>query len=110
MKKTILSYVITIAAGVVSFMLAMSLRLAVLLFARLEAAGKVPWSLSLINAVTIILLMIIWLAYIFYTQHYFEKKVGETKKAYVKGLSIFVLPPAVLLIAVESALRIYESM
>ena len=104
MKKTITSYVIAIAAGALSFLTALNIRNVVLLIYRTIKANEIQWEGSFINAVTMIILMVVWIIYLFYTQHYFEKKCS-TKQSYINASLKLLLPVVILYLATEIFFR-----
>jgi hypothetical protein len=108
LRKTIASYIIALLAGVVAFFLAMNIRIILLatVFDDMTRRGQIPWAMSLINAVTIIVLMMLWLVYVYYTQHYYEKKCVATRAGYINASMKFIVPPAFLLIISEIFIRI----
>jgi len=97
MRKTALSYAIAAAAGVVSFLAALNLRSVVLLICR---ANRIQWEISLINAVSVIVLMLIWIIYVFVTQYYFGRKCSA-KNDYIRASLKFILPVVVMYVGTE---------
>ena len=106
-KKLIAASFVSMIAGIVSFFLALNLRSLILEVYIFFRAGQTPWAASFINAASIIILMILWIIYIFYTHHYFEKKSAFTKAAYLNALKRFVLPVAIAFILSEVLIRLY---
>jgi len=91
--RVILSYGIAVAAAAVSFLLALNIRSIVLMIYRITMVnqGRIAWGDSAVNAIAVILLMVGWVVYIFYTQYYFERKV-ETRQQYMKASLKLLLP------------------
>jgi len=100
--KVLLSYGIGVAAAAVSFLLALNIRSIVLMAYRVSMVnqGRIAWGDSAVNAIAVILLMVGWVIYIFYTQNYFEKKV-ESKQQYIKASLKLLLPVFLSYIATE---------
>lgn len=105
-KKTILAYAIAIFAGIIALLLALDLRIVVLTIYAAIISGGIPWHISLINAVSMIILMTGWVIYIFYTQYFFEKKCEPTKAAFLHASLKLVLPIVVLYASAEIFLKI----
>ena len=100
--KPIASYIIAVPAGIISFFLALNLRVIVLMIVQTITAANISmrWSYSFINALSVIILMLCWIVYVFFIQHYFEKKCYD-KASYIRGLLVCVLPMVVLHLAIE---------
>ena len=107
--KLALSYIVATVAGILSFYFALNLRVLVLMIVQkiTAANNSLRWSYSFINAVTIIVLMLCWLVYVYYIQYHFEKKCG-TKASFIRGLLIFILPMTVLTAALAIFFKILE--
>ena len=100
MKKTVLSYAIAVAAGVISFFAALNLRSFILLIYRIIKGNQIQWEGSLVNTITIILLMIAWIVHLFYTQYFFEKKCNS-KSAYINASLRLILPVVIIYAATQ---------
>jgi heme/copper-type cytochrome/quinol oxidase subunit 2 len=95
MKKLLLEYGLLITGGAFSFLLALNIRSVVMSAYRVLNASELQLSGSLVNAVTVILLMVLWLVYIICLQYRLERKC-ETPAHYLRTTLVFVLPVPVL--------------
>jgi hypothetical protein len=100
MKRLFITYGLLIIAGVFSFLFALNARTAVMMIYRTVSTDPMLLGGSILNAVTVILLMLLWVFYIFYLQHALENKCREAKDYLRIGL-IFILPMAVFYAASE---------
>ena len=96
MKKIAVTYLIAVFAGVVSFLLALNLRQIVVDIYIISRAGDVPWAASLVNAIAMIVLMLGWIIYTFYTHNYFENKCEFSLNVYIRASLKLVLPVVVM--------------
>ena len=105
-KKIIATNLIAIFAGIISFLLALNLRsIAVEVYIVSRPPDAIPWAASLINAISIIVLMLAWVIYIFCTHHYFDKKCPFTKKAFFTAAMKYVVPIVVIYFVTEAIIR-----
>jgi len=105
MKKTILSYVIAIVAGAIAFFAAINIRSCVLLAYQVIRANQMQYGGALLNIMLVIVLMAAWVVYIFFTQYYFEKKIG-VKTGYISALLKIILPVAIVFAATQIFLSV----
>ena len=107
--KVIVTNLIAVSAAIISFILALNIRSIVvgLYEYRMFIRGDIPWAASFINAASIIIVMISWLAYIFLTHNYFEKKCVFTKKKVFAAVLKIVLPVIVAYGASEMFILFY---
>ncbi len=91
------AYGLAAVGGILGLWLALNLRNLVLFVYRAGVGDGVPWAGSLVNAVTVIILMILWVVYYFYFQHVLEKKC-ESLHDYRRAILRFVLPVVAMLI------------
>jgi fatty acid desaturase len=104
MKKLLLDYGLIIVAGIFSFLLALNARVVVMMVYRIATIGVFTMAGSFVNAVSIILIMVLWLIYIFYLQHRLEKKC-ENPDQYRRTIVRFILPMPVLYAVSEIIIR-----
>ncbi|MDR2618419.1 MAG: hypothetical protein LBC62_06070 [Treponema sp.] len=104
MKKLILTYGLLLAAGIFSFLLALNIRTLIMSIYRVLNATELQLSGSLVNAVSVILLMVLWLVYILYLQYRLEQKC-EIPVHYLRTALIFILPMPVLYAATQFMIR-----
>ncbi|MDR1566321.1 MAG: hypothetical protein LBS48_03430 [Treponema sp.] len=104
MKRLILTYGLLIAGGIFSFLLALNIRSLVMSIYRVLNAGEFQLSGALVNAVTVILLMVLWLVYIFYLQYRLEQKC-EIPVHYLRTALVFIFPMPVLYAATQFMIR-----
>jgi transcriptional regulator of nitric oxide reductase len=104
MKRLLLTYGLVAVAGVFSFLFALNLREIVLMIYRATAIDSTMFTAPLVNTVTVIMSMLLWIIYIFYLQHRLEKRC-EAFEHYRQTILIYILPMPVLYGISETAIR-----
>ena len=104
--KFVSSYIISIIAGIIYVMLMLNIIsiLSLTYVASTTARGVHPWSLSLINMVSALILGLVGVIYFFLT-FYRLTKDSKISKKYVYSILKLVLPVMVLYILSEVYLR-----
>ena len=105
-NKIVVVNLLAIFAGLVSFLLAMNVRSIVVAVYVASRAPQIPWAAAFINAITIILLILAWIIYIFLTHHHFEKKISFTRAAFTKAIIKIILPVVIAFIVSEVLIRV----
>ena len=102
-KHILAAYFAAMSAGIIAFLLAMNLR-TMIVGAYIFFAAAIPWSASFINAVSVIILMLGWLIYVYVIQHHFEKKCSFTLMSFVYASRNLIVPVVALYLVTEAAM------
>ena len=95
MRRLLLAHGLLTVAGVFSFLFALNVRVVTLMVYRAAAIGSPMFAGSLVNMVTVIIAMLLWIIYIFYLQHRLEKEC-ESLQHCRRIILVYILPMPVL--------------
>jgi hypothetical protein len=104
MRRLLLAYGLLALAGVFSFLFALNVRMIALMIYRAAAIGSYMSAGSLVNMVTVIITMLLWIIYLFYLQHRLEKGCESLERCR-RIVLMYILPMPILYGISEMVIR-----